>query len=255
MHIVILSQMTKDYEHFLKIAEEHLGYLCFMVWDYYKFPQFFSVTTVNETLRCDYDNFSLFFGKPDIRIFEGFSSKGERFISFKPDWISLIKDYFYDFKLVVDISEEDMINNFLCMELLEKDFTPNECYQSRKFERKDLSILGINRRIHQSRGLGGVGIIKDNSLLGCAFASQVVQEGPFSFAIIRDVWVSPELRNQGMGTELTSHISKIIFNQQIDRIFLWVEERNYPAVRIYEKLGFTIIDSFMSTVCKFRKKG
>ncbi len=243
--------MISEYEQFLKIAEDHLGYFCFMVWDYYRFPEFFELKIINDTIRCNYENYTLFYGKPDKRIFGDFDPKGELFISFKPDWISLIKENFYDFELVVKINKEEKINKFLCMELLEENFTPKEHYQSRKLEREDLSVLGIKRRIHQSRGFGGIGIIKEDSLLGCAFASQVVQKKPFSFATIRDVWVSPNLRNQGLGSDLTSHISKIIFNQQVERIFLWVEERNYPAVHLYEKLGFTTVDSFLSTVCKF----
>ncbi|MHA1954055.1 MAG: GNAT family N-acetyltransferase [Candidatus Heimdallarchaeaceae archaeon] len=243
--------MVLEYEQFLKIAEKHLGYFSFMVWDYYKFPEFFELKIINDTLLCKYENFMLFYGKPDKRIFEGLNLKGELFISFQPDWISLIQENFFDFELVVKINEVDKINKFLCMELLEENFIPEEQYQSRKLERKDLDVLGIQRRIHQSRGFGGVGIIKDDSLLGCAFASQVVQEKPFSFSIIRDVWVSPNLRNQGLGSDLTSHISKVIFEQQVERIFLWVEERNYPAVHLYENLGFTTVDNFLSTVCKF----
>ena len=245
--------MISEHEQFLQLAKENLGYFCFMVWDYYKFPEFFDLKIVNDTLRCNYEKYTLFHGKPNKIIFEGYKPKGELFLSFKPDWFTLIKDKFYDFELVVEINEEDKFNKFLCMELLEENFHSKEQYQSKKLARENLDVLNIKRRIHQSRGFGGVAIIIDNSLLGCAFASQVVQEQPFSFAAIRDVWVHPTCRNQGLGSDLTSHISKIIFNQQIERIFLWVEERNIPAVRLYEKLGFTTVDSFFSTVCKIRK--
>ncbi|NPD87597.1 MAG: GNAT family N-acetyltransferase [Asgard group archaeon] len=246
--------MRTEYEQFLQLARENSGYFCFMVWDYFKFPEFFNLKISNDTLRCNYEHYVLFHGKPDKIILEGFQPKGELVISFKPEWISLVKDYFYDFELVVEVNEKDKFNKFLCMELLEENFNPKEQYQSRKLTREDLGVLTIKRRIHQSRGIGGVGIIKNDSLLGCAFASQIVQEEPFSFASIRDVWVHPNYRNQGLGADLTSHISKIAFEQKIERIFLWVEERNYPAVLLYEKLGFTTVDSVLSAVCKVKKK-
>ena len=140
------------------------------------------------------------------------------------------------------------------MELLEENFTPQKHYKSRPIQREDLETLSIKRKILQSRGFGGVGIIEDKNLIGCAFASQVVQEDQFSFAAIRDVWVHPDHRKQGLGFDLTSNISKVIFNNKIERIFLWVEERNFPAVRLYEKLGFTTVDRFLSVVCRLKKK-
>ena len=247
--------MKTDYEQFIKLAKNNLGYFCFMVWDYYKFPDFFKLKILDDSLLCVYENFVLFYGKPNKKILEDLNQKGQMFITFKPEWMSFIQENFKDFELVVQIEEETTINKFLCMELLEENFTPMKQYQSRKFSREDVDLLEIKRRIHVSRGFGGVGIIRDNSLIGCAFASQVVQETPFSFAAIRDVWVHPNFRKQGLGTDLTLHIAEIIFANKIERIFLWVEERNYPAVQLYEKLGFQTVDTFLSTVCKLKNKG
>jgi len=246
--------MISDYEQFLEIAKENLPYFCFMVWDYFKFPKFFQVKIINESIVCTYENYSLFSGKPNVEIIKELNPTGEIFISFKPDWLSLIREEFHEFEPVISIGENEKINKFLCMELVKEQFTPRKEYQSRKLIREDQSLLTIQRRIHQSRGFGGVGLLEDNSLIGCAFASQVVNEEPFSFTIIRDVWVDPSYRNLGLGADLTSHICKIAFDNQIENIYLWVEERNYPAVHIYEKLGFTTVDKFLSTICKVKKK-
>ena len=247
--------MKTDYEQFIKLAFNNLGYFCFMVWDYYKFPEFFKLKILKDSLLCTYENYILFYGNPNENILEDLDQKGQVFVTFKPEWLSILQENFRDFELVVEIEEETKINKFLCMELLEKDFTPMEIYQSRKLARDDMELLQIKRRIHLSRGFGGVGIVRDNSLIGCAFASQVVQEDHFSFAAIRDVWVHPKFRRQGFGADLTSHIAEIIFDNKIERVFLWVEERNYPAVQLYENLGFRTVDTFLSTVCKLKNKG
>jgi ribosomal protein S18 acetylase RimI-like enzyme len=252
--LIEYSFMKSDYEQFLEIAEENLPYLCFMVWDYFKFPNFFQLRIYKDSLLCTYENYSLFFGTPNEEIIKEFNPDGEIFISFKQEWTSLIKDKFHDFELVIDIDEDEIFNTFLCMELLKEDFRPKKEYQSRELLREDLSLLSIQRRIHLSRGFGGVGLIETNTLVGCAFASQVVDEEPFSFAIIRDVWVHPNNRNKGLGADLTSHICKIAFDNHIETIFLWVEERNYPAVHVYEKIGFKTVDRFNSAVCKMKKK-
>jgi ribosomal protein S18 acetylase RimI-like enzyme len=246
--------MQAEYEQFIKLAKKNLGYFCFMVWDYYKFPNFFRVKIIDDTLLCLYEKYVLIYGNPNEKILEDFDLKEQIFVTFKPEWLSLLQKNFTDFELIVDIAEETEINKFLCMELLEENFTPKNQYKSRKFSREDMELLEIKRRIHQSRGFGGVGIVRDNNLIGCAFASQVVKESPFSFAAIRDVWVHPDFRRQGLGADLTTHIAEIIFDNKIERVFLWVEERNYSAVRLYEKLGFKTIDTFLSTVCKLKKK-
>ena len=55
---------------------------------------------------------------------------------------------------------------------------------------------------------------------------------------IGSVYVVPEFRGKGYGRAVVSfHVHRLL--KRYDRIALFVQERNVPAIRIYERLGFT----------------
>jgi uncharacterized protein len=51
------------------------------------------------------------------------------------------------------------------------------------------------------------------------------------------IYVVPELRGKGLGSEVVSaHVERMF--ERYDRLVLFVGEKNSPARRVYEKLGF-----------------
>ena len=238
------------FEDFLELAKTRIARLGYMVWDIYTCPDIMIIDNFDESYRCTYDLHTTIFGPPNNKIIKNFNPKGEFSLSFDLKWEKFIRSNFTDFiPMDKSVKNKDM-NTFLCMELKKENFTPKEEYISRELHKKEEKLLGIKRRILFSQGLGGVGIVEKNELIGCAFAPHFVLNNKFSFAIIRAVWVNKSHRNKGLGLDLSSHICNKIFNTGINLVSLWVEETNLPAVKIYEKLGFKTIEKVFGTDCK-----
>jgi len=249
-----MTQSKKEIKFFLKIAEANLARYCFLIWDFFTFPEYVYFDQIENTLRSTYEQHTFLYGPPKKQILENFNPEGEVVLSFDVDWIPYIENYFTDFNLLVEIEEETKYNTFLCMQLNENQFRLKEDHISSEITEDIRRKMHYKRQMHLSRGFGGVGIFENDILLGCGFAPHVVQNKDFSFAIVRDIWVKPESRNKGYGYDLSSKICEISFKKGVKTVFLWVEERNFPAVRIYKKLGFQTKDKAISVICKKKKK-
>ncbi|MHA1217134.1 MAG: GNAT family N-acetyltransferase [Candidatus Heimdallarchaeaceae archaeon] len=239
----------EEFESFFKASETRIARLGYMIWDIYTCPEIIIIDNLGASFRCSYDLHTTVFGPPNKEILENFNPKGQFSLSFDIEWRDLIEDYFTKFIPMDKSVQNKNINTFVCMELDRENFIPQKVYQSRKLLLEDAKLLDLKRRILFSQGLGGVGIIENNELIGCAFIPHYVQNDRFSFAIIRGVWVSNQNRNRGMGSDLSSKMCEIIFDKGIEKITLWVEETNLPAVRIYEKLKFKIVEKVHGVDC------
>ncbi len=249
-----MLQSNKETKFFLKIAEANLARYCFLVWDFFTFPEFVKLGLIENTLRSTYEQHTFLYGPPREKILQNFNPIGELVLSFDADWIPYIEKYFTDFNLLVQVEEKTKFNTFLCMQLHEDQFKPKENHISSEITEDVRRKMHYKRQLHLSRGFGGVGILENDILVGCGFSPHVVQNENFSFAIVRDIWVKPDRRNKGFGYDLSSKICEVAFKKGVKTIFLWVEERNYPAVKIYKKLGFQTKDKSISVVCKKKKK-
>ncbi|MHA2358251.1 MAG: GNAT family N-acetyltransferase [Candidatus Heimdallarchaeaceae archaeon] len=240
-------------EYFLDTAENNLGLFCLMVWDFYKLPQFFTLDVINDSIRCSYGSNSLIFGKPNFSILERIHDKGDIYLSFKQEWLQHIKERFTDFSLILPDFHNNLYNTFLAMKLKQGNFIPKVDHISKKITKAETGFLNYKRQAHLSSDVGGIGIIHNENLIGCAFAPHIIQNDRFSFGVVRDVWVHPNFRGQGFGYDLSSKICEELFDIEIDEIYLWVEKHNFPAVHIYKKLGFIINEEFYSILCKKKK--
>ena len=52
------------------------------------------------------------------------------------------------------------------------------------------------------------------------------------------MWVAPELRGRGLARELIRAVAGWAASRGSDRVFLFVQESNAPARRLYERAGF-----------------
>ncbi len=245
--------MKDNIQYFLKIAIRDLAKYCFMVWDYYYMSDIFQVETIGSTLRCTYGQHNLISGKINPDIFMNIDDRGEVVISADLEWMPSIVEHFTDIKQLDSSWDENTYNSFLCMELSKKDFQTKDEHLSRKLNQEDQKLVSMNRKIHMKSGVGGAGIVENGSLVACGFAPHVVINESFSFAIVRDVWTRPSYRGKGFGYDISSKICSIAFEEGVEKIFLWVEENNKAAVRIYEKIGFITANKAYSVIAKKKK--
>jgi len=74
------------------------------------------------------------------------------------------------------------------------------------------------------------------------FKAEVVSETPL-VAYLEGVWVSPEQRSQGQGTDCVLQLSANLLSRS-ESVCLFVNEENTSALRFYERMGFNDKDSF-----------
>ena len=92
------------------------------------------------------------------------------------------------------------------------------------------------RRIEKQRSW--VRIENDNVV----FKAEVVSETP-RVAYLEGVWVNPDNRSQGQGTDCVLQLSKHLLSRS-ESVCLFVNEENTSALRFYQRMGFRDKDSF-----------
>ncbi|MDQ3491788.1 MAG: GNAT family N-acetyltransferase [Chloroflexota bacterium] len=66
---------------------------------------------------------------------------------------------------------------------------------------------------------------------------------PPDVALVFSMWVDPRVRRGGVGRELIATVEAWAASWGAQRIVLWVVADNEPAVRFYQRLGFTVAES------------
>jgi predicted GNAT family acetyltransferase len=74
------------------------------------------------------------------------------------------------------------------------------------------------------------------------FKAEVVSQTPH-VAYLEGVWVNPDSRSQGQGTNCVLQLSKHLMSHS-DSVCLFVNEENTSAIRFYERMGFKDKESF-----------
>lgn len=81
----------------------------------------------------------------------------------------------------------------------------------------------------------------NNQIVGCGYA-QIRSGKPYekheSFAHLGFMFISPELRGNGINNLLLNNLKKWILSQGITEVRLQVYDENEAAIRAYEKAGF-----------------
>lgn len=65
-------------------------------------------------------------------------------------------------------------------------------------------------------------------------------------AQISGVYTDPRMRNRGIATRAMTDICAILFEESVPRITLYVNEKNPPARRVYERLGFEDVAAYQT---------
>ncbi|MCE7742610.1 MAG: GNAT family N-acetyltransferase [Candidatus Heimdallarchaeota archaeon] len=242
--------MLEDFDSILEVGQKRVTRLAYSIWDIITFPEAVHFEESNSSFRFSYDLHTTLFGPPSKELLEKFNPKGTISLSFDLEWLELVLENFSDFEVMDKAAEDKKMNTFLCMELIQKDFKSKDTYDSQILNGDLIKNLSFKRRLlfSNSEG-GGVGIIKNDEMVGVAFAPHIVSNDLFSFAVIRGVWVSETHRNKGYGYDVSAKMCEELFSNDIEKVTLWVEESNFPAVRIYEKMGFRTVEEVYGTDC------
>ncbi|MEI7442492.1 MAG: GNAT family N-acetyltransferase [Actinomycetes bacterium] len=67
-------------------------------------------------------------------------------------------------------------------------------------------------------------------------------------AQLQGVWVSPELRGQGIGRHALASVVKYVLQDIAPTVSLYVNDFNRNAIAMYEKVGFKQVDSFATVL-------
>jgi ribosomal protein S18 acetylase RimI-like enzyme len=63
---------------------------------------------------------------------------------------------------------------------------------------------------------------------------------PQSSRFIESVWIAPSMRRRELGEHLVSYLIETQRERNVQSFFLWVFDKNRPAIALYERLGFTV---------------
>lgn len=75
----------------------------------------------------------------------------------------------------------------------------------------------------------------DGNIIGYAGAWLVLDEGQ-----ITNIAIHPDYRRQGYGAMLTKKLVRLLFEAEMNEIFLEVRLSNLGALALYRRLGFTV---------------
>lgn len=80
----------------------------------------------------------------------------------------------------------------------------------------------------------------------CAFTAQLIAKTPAA-AMFGDLYVDPELRGAGRATRALTSFCAWLMSESA-QVTLRVGVENRPAVRLYERVGFHVVDAFASSL-------
>ena len=95
------------------------------------------------------------------------------------------------------------------------------------------------RRIERWSGKTGIGYLAMDANLACGIAGALLDsEEPIHIHLV-SMWTAPTHRNQGVGQLLVGQVLRWAALKNAPGLYLMVTANNIPAIRFYERLGFT----------------
>jgi len=146
----------------------------------------------------------------------------------------------FDIVEPTDSVTEGNITTYLVMKVDAGTFKPSISHHVKKLNADDLDdVLKCTDEHYRDviektiqRGIA-YGAYEDEALASVAAAPQILDD----LALIRGVYTRPSSRNKGLATSACSSLVDELIGLGKEAM-LWVSKDNYPAIRVYEKLGF-----------------
>lgn len=209
----------------------------------------------------NYKNHYLFVGKNALKYLKHLPKYEKRvFVSFEPEIFPQVKQYFKNF-VISDKVGEGNFNKFFTLSCNKEEFYSKITNQT--FTKKEVSLLKTDDWSKNVPNYVKTFLDDDSIMFGIKKQDKIVAVAPApniyignkvtNFAIIRGVWTSPEYRNKSYSTIVLKTLCKYLFEKKgIKNIYLWVEQNNPAALRVYQKIGFKIDDQWYGALCEFR---
>lgn len=109
----------------------------------------------------------------------------------------------------------------------------------------------LERAVTRAVGVRGVAIWVENAQV--AFTAQLIAKTPEA-AMFGDLYTDPALRGEGRATRALTAFCGWLMSES-ECVTLRVGEDNAPAVRLYERVGFHVVDAFLSSLREDRPGG
>ncbi len=81
---------------------------------------------------------------------------------------------------------------------------------------------------------------------GCAFTAQLIAKTPTA-SMFGDLYVDPELRGEGRATRALTAFCTWLMTES-EHVTLRVGANNDPAVKLYDRVGFEVVDQFCTSL-------
>jgi len=94
-------------------------------------------------------------------------------------------------------------------------------------------------RVERWNGESGAGFLAMDSDTACGIAGSFLDQNDATQAQLISMWTAPTHRQQGIGRLLVNAVLNWAHLRQARRLLLMVTSNNEPAIRFYERLGFT----------------
>ncbi len=161
----------------------------------------------------------------------------------------LIHSKFQNFRSLETNESSDVFNTYLTLRLTPNDFSFLEKEEINTIRLPKQNTDLPKRYKHLNGGIN-YGVLQGDEIISFAAAPYILIKQNYSFAIIRSVETKLLERKKGLGLQTVGKLIQYLFNQlEVKNIVLWVDEGNFGARRLYEKLGFKTESSFLATYC------
>ncbi len=94
-------------------------------------------------------------------------------------------------------------------------------------------------RVERMNGERGAGFLAMDGETACGIAGSFLDENDPTRAQLISMWTAPTYRQQGIGRLLVKEVLHWAYRRNARTMLLMVTSNNEPAIRFYERLGFT----------------
>ena len=95
------------------------------------------------------------------------------------------------------------------------------------------------RRSARSTGETSVGYLASDEQTTCGIVRATLDDLDSSVVWVQSMWVAPSHRRLGLGRSLIDAVLEWARGQRVRTLKLMVTRDNHPAIRFYERLGFS----------------
>ncbi|MFX0013748.1 MAG: GNAT family N-acetyltransferase [Promethearchaeota archaeon] len=251
-----MKSAVKNLQLFVKhIQQQPLSVICYILWFLYHRNEKTDLIFSIDPLRyiCRYENKYTLFGE---NIWE-FTNKIRWFntnivLVFEKHYWDDIRIRFDNFRNVETNKPANIYNTYLTFNL-----SKNHLLNLEPIDDQIIQIPSykhpLPKRYRPLDGGLGFGSFKGNKLVCFAAAPYIFIKSSFSFAILRGVETNVLERRQGYALKTVGVLCKELFlRYDISNIFLWVEDSNMAAKKLYRKLGFSEEAKVFTTYCDLK---